>query len=260
MMAQPTPLVLAALCVTVACAVESGKATDTVRVETLSQATPRVDSSTPVTLNVDRSTSLKSRIASKDPEVAAIARADSTRVIQIARGDTLRFAGMTLSEYGIGPLRIGMTVAEAAAALGGGFADSDAGIPPMCTQAVITSAPLGFGVLLENGKVAVIYVDGDSIAAYSGGHTIAASGVRSIATASGVRIGDPVAKIRPLYPGSRAVTHTNEDSGGDSYTLAITPGNDTTSRYRIVFETDGKVVTGFRAGVVPVVEYVEGCG
>jgi hypothetical protein len=259
-MPQSLPLVLAVLCAAVACAVEREKSADTLRVETSTPVRLGADTSIPVTPRVDGSTSLKSRIASKDPEVAAFARAESARVVQIAKGDTLRFAGMTLSEYGIGPLRIGMTVAEAAAALGGGFADSDAGIPPMCTQAVITSAPLGFGVLLENGKVAVIYVDGDSIAAYSGGHTIAASGVRSIATASGVRIGDPVAKIRPLYPGSRAVTHTNEDSGGDSYTLAITPGNDTTSRYRIVFETDGKVVTGFRAGVVPVVEYVEGCG
>lgn len=219
---------LALLCTAVGCAVGTEKSTDTLRVDTSGRA--------------DTSTSLRSQIESEDPYVAMIARAESVRVVQIAKGDTLRFAGMTLSEHGIGPLRIGMTAAEAAAALGGGFADSDIGNPPTCTQAVLTGAPPGFGVELENGKVAAIFVEGGSIG-----------------TASGVRIGDPVAKIRPLYPGSHVVRYEDRDSGPPAYDLSVTPGTDSTSPYRIVFRTDGKLVTGFIAGVIPVVEFSEGC-
>ena len=230
-MPQPLSFLLALLCTAVSCAVKTEKSTDTLGVDALS----------PVTVRADDSTWFQSRLDSKDPRVAAIARAESVRQVQIAKGDTLRFAGMTLSEYGIGPLRIGMTVAEAAAALGGGFADSDIGNPPDCTQAVVTRAPPGFGVHLENGKVAEIYAEGGSIAA-----------------ASGVRIGDPVTKIRPLYPGSRIVRYQNRDTD-DAYGLSVTPGTDTTSPYRIVFQTDGKVVIGISAGVIPTVEYSEGC-
>ena len=153
----------------------------------------------------------------------------------------MRFAGQTLSELGIGPLRIGMTAAEADSALGGGFADSDIGNPPICSEAVLTGAPPGFGVELENGKVAAIAVEGGSIA-----------------TSAGVHIGDPEAKIRTSYPGSRL------DVAGDPDTdtgrvITVTPGADTASRYRVIFETDGKVVTSFRAGVLPVVASSEGC-
>jgi hypothetical protein len=193
------------------------------------------------TLRVDTSAVITAPSASVDPEVAAIARAESARVAHVAKGDTLRFAGMSLSEKGIGPLRIGMTVAEAAAALGGGFSDSDIGNPPGCTQAELVGAPPGFAVELENGRVAAIVVESGSIA-----------------TSAGIRIGDAETRIKTLYSGSRISVLRNPDFE-DAHVVIVTPGNDTTSRSRIVFETDGKIVTAFRAGVTPVVEYAEGC-
>src|SRR4051812_23636515 len=144
------PFALTLLYAALACRVAAEKSTDTSTVDT-SRA---LNAQPPIRNN-------------RDP---GIARAESVRAAQIAKGDTMRFAGQTLSELGIGPLRIGMTVAEADSALGGGFADSDIGNPPMCTQAVLTKAPPGFNVELESGKVAAIVVESGSIGTSTGIH------------------------------------------------------------------------------------------
>lgn len=41
--------------------------------------------------------------------------------------------------------------------------------------------------------------------------------------------------------------------------LTVTPAAKADSAYRIIFETDGKKVVHYRAGIRPQVEYVEGC-
>lgn len=45
----------------------------------------------------------------------------------------------------------------------------------------------------------------------------------------------------------------------DGHDLVITPRNPADSTLRIVFETDGQKVKAFRGGLVPQVQYVEGC-
>ena len=57
------------------------------------------------------------------------------------------------------------------------------------------------------------------------------------------------------YPGARAQPHKYEDG---HYLVAL-PGAPADTTHRIVFETAGGVVTRFRGGVAPAVEYVEGC-
>ena len=41
--------------------------------------------------------------------------------------------------------------------------------------------------------------------------------------------------------------------------LTYVPKDKSDRNYRVVFETDGKRVLGFRAGKLPEVEFVEGC-
>jgi len=143
---------------------------------------------------------------------------------------------MSVTEYGIGPIRAGMTVAQANTAMGGGFAAPKGGAAG-CTYAVLTKAPRGLAVMLENGKVARVEVRSGSIA-----------------TADGARIGDSEARIKSLYPGV-AVTPHKYMAGGHYLTVT---GSDPANR--IVFETDGSNVTSYRSGKTPAVEYVERCG
>jgi len=145
---------------------------------------------------------------------------------------------MVVTESGIGPIRAGMTVAEAAKAMGGGFAAPRGGSSG-CGYAVMPKAPPGLAVMIEKGKVARVEVRRGSIP-----------------TAAGAKIGDTEAKINSLYAG-RVVT-TPHKYTPDGHYITVTPTDK--SANRIVFETDGKVVTEYRSGALPAVEYVERCG
>jgi hypothetical protein len=144
---------------------------------------------------------------------------------------------MTVTEFGIGPIRAGVTVAEAAQAIGGGFAAPKGGTAG-CTYAVLTKAPPGLAVMLEDGKVARVDVRSGTIA-----------------TAAGARIGDSEARIKTLYPDRVTITPHKYVRGG--HYLTVTPAD---TNYRIVFETNGKKVTSYRSGRTPEVEQVEACG
>jgi hypothetical protein len=141
----------------------------------------------------------------------------------------------TVSETGIGPLRIGMNFREVTMASGGGFASPDrVGSDGSCWQAKLLKGPAGISVMHNSGIIARVDV-------YEG----------YLATAAGARVGDSEKRIRELYPQVR-----------------ITPRKDTKGRYlivdydndrQIVFETDGKRVLRYRAGRKPEVEWAEGC-
>ena len=154
-----------------------------------------------------------------------------------ATSNTSATTTWTVTETGIGPLRAGMTVAEANKAIGGGFsAPSSDG---SCTYARLNKAPAGVAVMLENNKIARVEVrSGD------------------IATAEGARIGDTEARINSLYTGRVTTTPHKYTTGGHYLTIRPIDG----SQNRIVFETDGKVVKEYRAGALPAVAYVERCG
>jgi len=134
-----------------------------------------------------------------------------------------------------GPLRVGMTVAEAAKAMGGGFG-APKGYSGGCGYAVLTKAPAGLAVMLQDGKIARFEVR-------NGG----------IRTAAGARIGDSESRVNSLYPG--AVTTPHKYVQGGHYLTVTGPGGN-----KIIFETDGKKVTEYRSGKSPEVEQVERCG
>ena len=141
-----------------------------------------------------------------------------------------------LSETGIGPVRVGMTVAEAAAALS---------LPPAapdtqdCAYVGLGGLPAGVSLMTEGGRIVRVDVDDSS----------------SVATARGARVGWTEARVLALYPGARVEPHKYEDG----HYLVVIPGAPADTVHRIVFETARGVVTRFRGGVVPAVEYVEGC-
>ena len=145
----------------------------------------------------------------------------------------------TIAPHSYGPLRVGMTVAQAASALGGGFA-APKGYSGGCGYAVLVKAPRGFAVMLNEGKIARFEIR-------SGG----------IKTTEGARVGDSETRIKSLYAGRVTSTPHKYVSGGHHLTV-VPPGSD--SGDRIVFETDGSKVTEYRSGKTPEVEQVERCG
>jgi len=146
---------------------------------------------------------------------------------------------LTVTERGIGPLRAGMTLPEASAALGGALVLPAQADTAACRYVLWRGAPPGVRVMAEGGRV--VRVDVDS------------AGVR---TAAGAGIGDTEERLQRLYPGRVAVApHKYEDG----HYLTVTP-NPADSSFAIVFETTGGKVTRYRAGLRPQVEYVEGCG
>jgi hypothetical protein len=141
-----------------------------------------------------------------------------------------------VTEHGLGPLRAGMTVAEASKVLGGALvmpAETAAG----CDYATWRGGPRGVHVMIDDGLIARVEIDSVGIA-----------------TAAGARVGDTEERIRSLYPGRVTVTpHKYEDG----HYLTVNAVDD--SSFAIVFETSKGRVTRYRAGRRPAVEYVEGC-
>ena len=107
-----------------------------------------------------------------------------------------------------------------------------------CTYATLDGWPAGIGVMVDAGKVVRVEVRRGNFA-----------------TSTGARIGDTEEKIKGLYPGQVAVSPHKYTDG---HYLTVTPTGDDSAN-RIVFETDGRNVVNYRAGVRPQVEYVEGC-
>lgn len=146
-------------------------------------------------------------------------------------------SGWAVRADGAGPIRVGMTADDARRILG--------------------IAPTG-----KTSK-GCSYIDGAPSSALHAAVMLTSDTVvrldvrdKSTATAEGARVGDTEARVQSLYGGRIAVRPHKYVEGGH-YLLVTDPAH---SNDRIVFETDGKVVTQFRAGRIPEVENVEGCG
>jgi len=139
---------------------------------------------------------------------------------------------------GVGPVRFGMAVADARAALERSLTLAPPG--GACGFTVPRGAPAGVRFMVEQGKV--VRVDVDS------------SGVR---TAAGAEVGMSEADVRSRYPaGLRVQPHKYDPKGRYLVVQGTAPAD---SVRLLIFETDGQRVVRYRAGITPAVEYVEGC-
>jgi hypothetical protein len=139
---------------------------------------------------------------------------------------------------GIGPLQAGMSRAEAARVMGvsPGVVDS---AWTDCDYVGFGDMPEGVSFMVEGGTIARVDVNNGRVT-----------------TEEGARIGDTEDRIRKLY-GARLSTTPHKYVDGHYLTVGPTGAADTA--FRIIFETDGRVVTRYRSGRRPPVEYVEGC-
>ena len=75
------------------------------------------------------------------------------------------------------------------------------------------------------------------------------------ATDKGAKVGDSEASVLAKYAG-RIKVGPHHYTGPEGHYLRV---YDAQGKVRVIFETDGKKVTGYRVGRDPAVEYVEGC-
>ena len=136
-----------------------------------------------------------------------------------------------------GPVRFGMTAGEAFAAAGDAAA-SAAPADSSCRYWVPPGAPAGLRLMLENGMV--VRADVDSA---------------GITTINNLGVGSPVESVVvALGPSLQVSPHKYQWEEGWRY---LSFGDD--SLHRLIFTVDSHVVRSLRAGILPAVEYVEGC-
>lgn len=148
---------------------------------------------------------------------------------------------LTVTETGYGPLAVGMTTKDAAAALGAPPPPPIAAEPgSACGYAQIATLPRGVRVMVVRDTVVRVDVDSGRVA-----------------TGLGAQIGDAEWRIRDLY-GSRVAVQPHKYLPGGHY-MIVSPIPPSDTGLRLVFETDSDHVKRYRAGRLPEVMWVEGC-
>jgi hypothetical protein len=154
-----------------------------------------------------------------------------------AAADTV--SDIALSEDGLGPIQIGMTLDEAVSM---GLLNERPDMKPSCEYvfpAIGSGIPF-VNVMVVRGKIARIDVDS-----------------ATVTTEDGAKIGDTEDRIKSIYGDEIKITPDKFITGGHDMTVL---GDSASAGKAMVFVTDGQRVTMFRAGRLPEVEWVEGCG
>lgn len=146
----------------------------------------------------------------------------------------------TLTDSSYGPVRIGMSLKELEAAIGP-LGDTTK-LNRSCD--IVSAAdpyrlPPGVSITQVDGRVARIDIENDSIS-----------------SDKGVRVGDSEERVKQLY-GTGLIIEPHKYISG--HYLEIRSGTDSATAKGLVFESDGKKVTTFRAGFWEPVRWVEGC-
>jgi hypothetical protein len=154
-------------------------------------------------------------------------------VATTAAAADLSTARLTLNA--LGPVRVGMTEEEARRAAAEDLADANR----FTGECYLLALPRDPGVvfMIERGRVTRIEIT-------DAHHR----------TLSGVRVGDTESDAQAAYGNQLEVTPHKYERNWHYLTLRSRD-----RRYALVMETDGKRITRMRTGIVPSVEYVEGC-
>ena len=141
----------------------------------------------------------------------------------------------TVRDNGVGPVWVGMTLAQMKAALHQKLAEEESGSEGCFYVHARGHDHVGF--MMIDGRLARIDVDAPGIF-----------------TASGIQVGDPETKAQRTY-GARM--KTSEHKYIDTGHYLTVRAND--HRYGIRFETDKGKITMFYVGTYEAIQYVEGC-
>ena len=155
-------------------------------------------------------------------------------LVAAACSQRVKSAAPTLD--GAGPVRFGMTAADAVKALDQAGISHD-GSASDCGYLTARIGGVSLPFMVDDGRVVRVDIRSDSVSA-----------------PSGARVGMSEDSLQQLYSRSLVVRPHKYTEG--HYLIYVSPQD---TLRRLVFETDGRLVTEWRAGLYPQVEYVEGC-
>ncbi len=138
---------------------------------------------------------------------------------------------------GYGPVKIGMSVAEAQRALGAKLVAEGPVDNAECHYLRPEPAVAGLWFMISDGRVVRIEVNAPGIT-----------------TRSGISVGDSEARVKELFPSIEVTPHKYVAPDGSYLTVWARD-----RKAAVRFETLQGKVTSYYAGQVPQVEYVEGC-
>lgn len=152
-----------------------------------------------------------------------------------------------LTPEGLGVVRIGMTKKQLEKTTNIRLNQLDGDPESNCRMAIVDGAPVGVKAMLEDGVITRIEVstygeDGENA---------------SFPTkAKGVGVGSTEAQVKAAFPSVRVTPSEYLGDEGGHYMIYEPNGS---KGNKIVFETANGLVSEFRAGSFPSVEYVEHC-
>ncbi len=144
-----------------------------------------------------------------------------------------------MSTVGIDRVTFGMSVVEAERALGTDLVEVVEGAPSECFQVRPIGGPAGVELTVNGGTIERVDISTDIIT-----------------TKSGAGLGDTEDDLFALFPDN--LSSAPREGGGT--TVTFTPSDAAEAAFRVIFETDGDVVTSFRSGRVPLIEPFAPCG
>ncbi len=182
-------------------------------------------------------------LGSAQTTTGAVPTSTTTTTTTVVQGVTLPASDIFITTGGMGPIRIGMTVEEAAEAAGFELAGE---LEPDISETCYYVMPpedqagyLGVAFMVENDKIVRVEV-----------------GRSAVTTRSGARVGMSETELRAMFPGQ---IENAPDAVVDGRALQFVPTDERDANYRVIFVFDGETVTQLRAGVLPAVGYGEGC-
>jgi hypothetical protein len=169
---------------------------------------------------------------------AALPRADSSVVTPSPTTAAATPSPWALTAFGMGALHAGTSYQAANDSVHGALhAEAKANLAE-CSYVQWDGAPAGVLVMVSEGRIGRIDVT-----------------TTGVTTDAGAKIGDSEAAVQSMYPGAVVTPHKYSDG----HYLTVAPANASDTLHRLVFETEHGKVTRMRGGVVPAVEYAEGC-
>lgn len=159
----------------------------------------------------------------------------------------LTIGDQPLALRGMGVVQVGMTVAQAEAALGGPI-EEYAGLET-CTYGGVAGDP-------STPRFMILFDEGED---FSTGTIVRIELLEGQQTLSGIGIGSTRDEVLAAYGANIVASPHNytSDQGGEYLTYVPTDGVD--AQFRLVMETLDDRVTQVRSGLLPAVEWVEGC-
>lgn len=149
-------------------------------------------------------------------------------------------ADSSVSTVGIDRITFGMTLNQAKSAVGAELVSVNPGESGPCYQVRPEGGPVGVLLTVNLGTIERVDVT-----------------TEMITTRSGAGVGRSEDDLFALF-GERLTSTPRPDGTGN--TIIFTPVDAGDQQFRVIFETDGSTVTGFRSGRVPLVEAFNPCG